>query len=100
MRSDNMPHIIPISDLQNNFDDISRIVHETAEPIFLTKNGDRDIVVMSMEAYERHQFKVEVYFKLREAELEAKSTEKHFSYEEVFSDIRARLVDQVNMDEI
>ena len=32
-----MPHIRPVSDLRNNFADISRIVHETDEPVFLTK---------------------------------------------------------------
>ena len=34
-----MPQIRPVSDLRNNFADISKIVHETAEPVFLTKNG-------------------------------------------------------------
>jgi len=31
-----MPHIRPVSDLRNNFSDISKIVHETGEPVFLT----------------------------------------------------------------
>ena len=44
--------IRPVSDLRNNFADISRTVHETAKPVFLTKNGYGDMVVMSMEAYE------------------------------------------------
>ena len=57
-----MPHIRPVSDLRNNFADISRIVHETAEPVFLTKNGYGDMVVMSIEAYERLQFESEVFF--------------------------------------
>jgi prevent-host-death family protein len=34
-----MPQIRPVSDLRNNFAEISKIVHETAEPVFLTKNG-------------------------------------------------------------
>jgi len=58
-----MPHIRPVSDLRNNFADISRIVHETQEPVFLTKNGYGDMVVMSMEAYERKLFESEIYFK-------------------------------------
>ena len=40
-----MPQIRPVSDLRNNFADISRMVHETGEPIFLTKNGYGDMVV-------------------------------------------------------
>jgi len=95
-----MPHIRPVSDLRNNFADISRIVHETAEPVFLTKNGYGDMVVMSMEAYERKLFESEIYFKLKEAELEAKSTDKRFSHEEVFNELRARIADKVESDEI
>ena len=70
------------------------------EPVFLTKNGYGDMVVMSMEAYERKLFESEIYFKLKEAELEAKSTDKRFSHEEVFNELRARLADKVESDEV
>lgn len=93
-----MPQIRPVSDLRNNFADISRIVHETGEPVFLTKNGYGDMVVMSIEAYERKLFESDIYFKLKEAELEAKFTDKRFTHEEVFSDLRARLVDKADGD--
>ncbi|WP_343121288.1 type II toxin-antitoxin system Phd/YefM family antitoxin, partial [Intestinimonas butyriciproducens] len=45
-----MNMIRPVSDLRNNFADISKTVHETAKPVFLTKNGYGDMVVMSIEA--------------------------------------------------
>lgn len=93
-----MPHIRPVSDLRNNFADISRIVHETGEPVFLTKNGYGDMVVMSIEAYERKLFESDIYFKLKEVELEAKTTDKRFNHEEVFSDLRARLVEKADGD--
>ena len=51
-----MNMIRPVSDLRNNFADISKTVHETAQPVFLTKNGYGDMVVMSMEAFEKMQF--------------------------------------------
>ena len=51
-----MNKIRPVSDLRNNFAEISKIVHETAEPVFLTKNGFGDMVVLSIEAYENMQF--------------------------------------------
>lgn len=86
-----MPRIRPVSDLRNSFAEISRIVHETSEPVFLTKNGYGDMVVMSMEAYERKQFDSEIYLKLKEAEIEAHSTDVRYSHEEVFSDLRSRL---------
>ncbi|HZK72131.1 MAG TPA: type II toxin-antitoxin system prevent-host-death family antitoxin [Clostridia bacterium] len=91
-----MPQIRPVSDLRNKFTDISKIVHETTEPIFLTKNGYGDMVVMSIEAYEHKLFDSEIYFKLKEAELEAKSTNVRYSHEEVFSDLRTRIADKVD----
>ncbi|MDO5115913.1 MAG: type II toxin-antitoxin system Phd/YefM family antitoxin [Synergistaceae bacterium] len=83
-----MKTIRPVSDLRNNFSDISKTVHETAQPVFLTKNGYGDMVVLSMEAYERLQFDSEVYFKLLEAEREAEYTDKRYSPKEVLRAMR------------
>jgi prevent-host-death family protein len=95
-----MPHIRPVSDLRNSFADISKLVHETSEPVFLTKNGYGDMVVMSIEAYERKLFESEIYFKLKEAEMEAKSSNVRYSHDEVFSDLRARLANKVGEDNV
>lgn len=78
-----MKMIRPVSDLCNNFAEISKTVHETSQPVFLTKNGYGDMVVLSMEAYENLQFESEVYFKLREAEREAELTNTRYSSKEV-----------------
>ena len=83
-----MDTIRPVSDLRNNFAEISRIVHETAKPVFLTKNGYGDMVVLSMEAYENLQLESEVYFKLQEAEREAELTDKRYSSKEVLAAMR------------
>ena len=80
---DIMNMIRPVSDLRNNFADISKTVHETAKPVFLTKNGYGDMVVLSMEAFENLQFESEVYFKLQEAEREAEMTDKRYSSKDV-----------------
>lgn len=80
--------IRPVSDLRNNFAEISKQVHETKEPVFLTKNGFGDMVVLSMEAYENLQFESEVYYKLKEAEKTAKLGGKTFSAKEVLKDIK------------
>ncbi|SHK20578.1 type II toxin-antitoxin system Phd/YefM family antitoxin [Paramaledivibacter caminithermalis] len=95
-----MPNIRPVSDLRNNFADISRVVHETQEPVFLTKNGYGDMVVMSIEAYERKLFESEIYFKLKEAELEAKTTDKRYSHKEVFDELRSKLSERMESDEV
>ncbi|WP_298729774.1 type II toxin-antitoxin system Phd/YefM family antitoxin [uncultured Subdoligranulum sp.] len=83
-----MNMIRPVSDLRNNFADISKTVHETAKPVFLTKNGYGDMVVMSIEAFESLQFESEVYFKLQEAEREAELTNKRYSSKEVLKAMR------------
>lgn len=51
-RRDNMPQIMPITDLRKT-NEISDICHKSEEPIFVTKNGYGDLVVMSIETYER-----------------------------------------------
>lgn len=62
-----MPHIRPITDLRNTTE-MSDLCHKQNEPIFITKNGYGDLVVMSIETYERQLALVEVYKKLAEAE--------------------------------
>lgn len=47
-----MPLIIPIKDLRNT-NEISNIAHEKQEPIFVTKNGYSDLVVMSTELFDK-----------------------------------------------
>lgn len=49
---DNMPLIMPIKDLRNTTE-ISNIAHQEQEPIFITKNGYSDLVVMSSELYDK-----------------------------------------------
>ncbi|MDA8410202.1 MAG: type II toxin-antitoxin system Phd/YefM family antitoxin [Treponema sp.] len=65
-----MPTIRPISELRNNFSQISEIVHSDDEPIFLTKNGIGDMVVMSIDLYERQIAQIDLYQKLAEARQE------------------------------
>jgi prevent-host-death family protein len=65
-----MPKIRPISDLRNNANDISEFCHKSREPIFITKNGVGDMVIMSIETYERQQALINLYTKLAEAEEE------------------------------
>ena len=60
--------IRPISDLRNRSREISRICHETGLPVFITKNGEGDLVVMSLAAWEREQARLELYGLLDEAE--------------------------------
>jgi len=55
-----MPHIIPIRDLKNTTE-ISNLCHNSTEPIYITKNGYGDMVIMSMEAYANTMHQLEMY---------------------------------------
>ena len=83
-----VPKIRPISDLRNKFSDISKLVHESHEPVFFTKNGQGNMVVMSMEAYEKNLFESEIYLKLKEAEYQASSVKKRYTHEEAMAELR------------
>ena len=62
-----MPQIIPIRDLKNT-DAISQMCKESLEPIYITKNGYGDMVIMSLKMYQEKLFMYDIYSKLTESE--------------------------------
>lgn len=66
-----MPRIIPIRDLKDTTA-ISQMCSESEEPVYITKNGYGDMVIMSMRVYEKTMFMADVYSKLAQAESELK----------------------------
>ena len=85
-----MAIIKPVSYLRNNFADVSAMVHESAEPVYLTKNGYGDMVVMSIETYDRVLNDAELYLKLKESEFEMTSEIPLTPHSEVFTDLYAK----------
>ncbi|MBQ2594739.1 MAG: type II toxin-antitoxin system Phd/YefM family antitoxin [Candidatus Riflebacteria bacterium] len=69
-----MPQIIPIKDLKNT-SNISEICHTTDEPVYITKNGYGDMVIMSMEVFENLNKKLEMYKSLAISEKQIKDGE-------------------------
>ena len=65
-----MPMIRPISDLRNNANEISDFCRQAHEPVYITRNGTGDMVVVSVEEYERQQALIDLYAKLAAAEQE------------------------------
>jgi len=61
-----MPAIRPSADLRNNYSDISELCHKYSEPVFITKNGTGDLVVMSIETYELLAGKLQLYSLIEE----------------------------------
>lgn len=66
-----MPQIIPIKDLKNT-SEISDMCHKADEPIYITKNGYGDMVIMSMEIYESTMRRFAMY---QDIEISAKQLE-------------------------
>lgn len=86
-----MPIIRPISDLRNNFNDISEICHKEAEPVFITKNGQGDLVVMSMALYEKQLALLDLYQKLSVAEAQSKSEPQRIPHKSLMNDLRENI---------
>lgn len=75
-----MPQIIPIKDLKDT-SKVSDLCHETDEPIFVTKNGYGDMVIMSMEAYEQEMYLSNIYKKLETSRNQFQEGKVHDGYE-------------------
>ena len=71
-----MPRVIPIQDLQDTAA-ISRMCNESLEPIYITKNGCDDMVIISLKAYEQKMLMQDVYGKLASAEAELNAGKTH-----------------------
>ena len=68
-----MPSIRPISDLRNSANEISDFCRQTHEPVYITRNGTGDMVVLNMEEFERREALIDLYAKLAVAEEEIAS---------------------------
>lgn len=75
--------IIPSANLRNKYGEISKYCHESGEPIYLTKNGEGDLVVLSIEAYEKQQALLELKEKLLNIEFEQNNGSKYYSFDEL-----------------
>ncbi|MCL2186677.1 MAG: type II toxin-antitoxin system prevent-host-death family antitoxin [Treponema sp.] len=60
-----MPEIRKSADLRNNYGEISEFCHNYNEPVFITKNGQGDLAVMSIETYEEIMGRLELYKKIQ-----------------------------------
>ena len=83
-----MALIRPCADLRNNYSEISRICHETKEPMYITRNGTNDLVVLSDEAYESLISDVKETEEERIDRLISEKFDKHYAnFEEFQKDV-------------
>ncbi|MBQ8412612.1 MAG: type II toxin-antitoxin system Phd/YefM family antitoxin [Lachnospiraceae bacterium] len=89
-----MPQIRPITDLRNT-NEISDACHAVREPIFITKNGYGDLVVMSIETYEQIVENHKIDDAITEAEAEYQSHGILYDASEALAGLRRRHFDKV-----
>lgn len=85
-----MPNIRPSSDLRNKYSEISDFCHKYSEPVYITKNGQGDLAVMSIETYEKIVGRFELY-KLLDEGLEDIKNNKICPAEEIFKNVERRI---------
>lgn len=88
-----MPNIRSSTDLRNNYNDISKFCRESREPIFITKNGQGDLAVMSIETYEMINGKLELYRLLDEGRAAVRNGRKR-PMTDVMRDIRREIANE------
>ena len=88
-----MPSIKSSTDLRNNYNEISAFCHKNREPVYITKNGQGDLAVMSIETYEMLVGRMELYRLLDEGEADIQKG-NIIPFEDAISDIKKELLDE------
>jgi len=86
-----MPIIKPVSDLRNNFSEISELCHAGNEPVFVTRQGKEDMVVMSHTHYEMLTNLLDLYQKLGEGEALDAAGDKGISHHDMMKRLKERI---------
>jgi prevent-host-death family protein len=89
-----MPIIKPISDLRNKSNEISKLAKNSNEPIYITKNGEGDLVVMSINHYSSMQLKLDLLSKLSMAQKQKSAGDTGSSLKLVMAKIRTIINEQ------
>jgi prevent-host-death family protein len=81
--------------LRNDYNAIAKLVHERQEPVYITRNGEGDIVVMSIEAFERREAMLDLREKLLFAEQQRLSGEAAISLDKAHKLLRDKINEKV-----
>lgn len=85
-----MPNIKSSTDLRNNYNEISSFCHETGEPIFITKNGCEDLVIMSIDSFNKFIGKYELYKLLQQSESDF-TNDRTLTFDDSMKNLREEL---------
>lgn len=78
-----MIHIKPSAAIRNNYNEISQLCKETEQPVYLTKNGEGDLVVMDIKSFSKRENMLNLREMLVEAEESRIRGDKSYTIEEV-----------------
>ncbi|MCD8023523.1 MAG: type II toxin-antitoxin system Phd/YefM family antitoxin [Lachnospiraceae bacterium] len=84
--------IKPSAAIRKNYNEVSRLCRETQEPIFLTKNGEGDLVVMDINAFNQREMQLQLREKLVEVEERRKAGTPDLDAREVGKELRERIL--------
>jgi len=86
-----MPIIKSISSMRNRTREISMLAREKDEPIYLTKNGEGELVVMTIDHYERLKAQAELFERLGVAQAQAAAGKKGIGHSQMMAKLRRRV---------
>ena len=71
--------------LRDDYDSISKLAHETGQPVYITKEGEGDLVVMDIEAYERERAREKFRTEMLLSEIENMKSGESYTIDEAFA---------------
>ena len=81
--------------LRNNYNAIAKLAHEKEEPVYITRNGEGDIVVMSIEAFERREAMLDLREKLLFAEQQRLAGEPTISLDKAYRGLKDKINEKI-----
>lgn len=93
-----MAQIRPCADLRNKYNEISKICHETKKPVYITKNGATDLVILSDEAYEELESSKKSLTEEEVDRLISEKFDKHFANFEEFREDLFKHIEKARKD--
>jgi len=79
------------TELRNKYNDIAKLAHQIQEPVYISRNGRRDLVLMSIEAFERREAMLDLHEKLLTAEQQRLSGELTISLDNAYKKIKDKI---------
>ncbi len=86
-----MPNIKSISSLRNHAREISALCHKEDAPVFLTTNGESDLVVMSMSHYDKLRAQLDLFEKLAVAQSQSVGGKKGVTHAQMMQTLKQRI---------